>query len=444
MPKAPRQGSPPRHLAFTAGVARRPGPGAYGRTVGTGHRHRHSHSHRHADDGGALHVPPRLSRALALAVVPVLVATVVGVAVLWPSGRGPDLRSVFGADTDLVEATIVRSRLERCLGSPEDSGDVCQTAIARVTGGRDEGAQASIETGGGGAPALEVGDKVLLGRAPPGDGGPTYYFADFQRDVPVGLLVVLFAGAAVLFGRWSGVRALAALAASLLVLVSFVIPSVLHGQSPVAVAIVGSAAIMLVVLYVTGGFTTQTTVTVLGTMVSLALIATLAWIFVEACQLTGLADEDAVFLSVAAGEINLQGLLLGGIVIGSLGVLDDMTVTQVSAVWELRQANDRTDFRSLYRAAERIGRHHIASTINTLVLAYAGASLPLLIYFTQSNLRLGQIMTSEVIAVEIVRTLVGSIGLIASVPITTALAAFVVTRPHVHAEAVPADHRPFT
>jgi uncharacterized membrane protein len=268
---------------------------------------------------------------------------------------------------------------------------------------------------------------VLLG-ADTTDGTTTYYFSDFNRDFPIALLFLLFVAASVVFGRWSGVRALAALVISLLVLVWFVIPSVLHGHSPIIVAIVGSSFIMLAVLYVTGGFNTQSTVAVLGTLLSLALIAGLAWAFVIGSKLTGLADEDAVFLSAASGSINLQGLLLGGIVIGSLGVLDDMTVTQVSAVWELRKANPRYDVRSLYRAAERIGRDHIASTVNTLVLAYAGASLPLLIFFTQSNLQLRNILTSEVIAVEVVRTLVGSIGLIASVPITTALAAFVVTR----------------
>jgi uncharacterized membrane protein len=195
-----------------------------------------------------------------------------------------------------------------------------------------------------------------------------------------------------------------------------------------AVAVVGSAVILFAVLYLTGGFSVRTTVTVLSTLLSLGLIAALAWIFVTASNLTGLADEEAVFLQAAAGEINLQGLLLGGIVIGSLGVLDDMTVTQVAAVWELRRANEGYAFADLYRSATRIGRHHIASTINTLVLAYAGASLPLLIYFTQSELPLGRIFTSEVIAVEVIRTLVGSIGLIASVPITTALAAFVAAR----------------
>jgi uncharacterized membrane protein len=238
-------------------------------------------------------------------------------------------------------------------------------------------------------------------------------------------------------GRWNGVRALAALALSLLVLVAFVIPAVLRGESPIAVAIVSSALIMLVVLYVTGGLKTQTTVAVLGTLASLVLIAALAWAFVAGSRLTGLADEDAAFLQAAASSIDLRGLLLGGIIIGSLGVLDDMTVTQVSAVWELRRANPNLDAFRLYRAAERIGRDHIASTINTLVLAYAGASLPLLIFFTESNLGFTQIITSEVIAVEVVRTLVGSVGLIASVPITTALASWVVTRHLDEGEPVP-------
>jgi uncharacterized membrane protein len=402
----------------------------------------HGHAHGTAD-GDALHIPPRLARGLALAVVPVLVATLVGLVVLWPRGAGPDLRAMLGQSGKLVKATVVSSRTEACLGNPDGSAGTCQHFTARITEGRSRGTKVDIEAGGsGGSPVVSVGAKILLGSSSGDTGGPQYYFADFQRDIPIGLLFLLFAGAAVVFGRWSGVRALAALVASLLALVLFVIPAVLHGHSPIAVAVVGSALIMLVVLYLTGGFNTQTTVAVLGTMLSLALIGALAWVFVTASHFTGLADEEAVFLQAAGGRINLQGLLLGGIMIGSLGVLDDMTVTQVSAVWELRRASDRYDARTLYRAAERIGRDHIASTINTLVLAYAGASLPLLIFFTQSNMHLRQILTSEVIAVEVVRTLVGSIGLIVSVPITTALAAFVVTRRNVEAE--PDDGLPTT
>ena len=392
------------------------------------------HGHSHGDDG-QLHIPRQLRRALAIALIPVVVATAVGLIMLRPTGQGPNLKAYFGQQGDLIKATVTSVETGLCIGSPEGSSDRCQEIRARITSGGHTGKNVKLEAGGSvGSPLVHKGDKILLGDSGPGGGGARFYFADFQREAPIALLVVLFVGAAVAFGRWSGVRALAALAASLLALVWFVIPSVLHGHSPIAVSIVGSAFIMLIVLYVTGGFNTQTTVAVLGTMLSLALIGVLAWVFVQASHFTGLADEDAIFLQAAGGNLNLQGLLLGGMIIGALGVLDDMTVTQVSAVWELRRARENIDARSLYRAAERVGRDHIASTVNTLVLAYAGASLPLMIYFTQSSMHLRQILTSEVIAVEVVRTLVGSIGLIASVPITTALAAYVVTRPQVEAD----------
>lgn len=397
----------------------------------------HVHHHGHDPDDPGLAVPRRIRTVLTLCIVPIVLVALVGVLLLRPTGAGPELDSVFDQSTELVRGTVVGTTTTACLGNPEDAPERCSQLTVELREGPDRGERVELEMGAAsGGPDVDVGDKLLLGRDAGFEGEEgNYYFSDYDRDRPMVLLVLLFVGAAVIFGRWSGVRALVALLASLLVLVWFVIPAVLDGRSPVAVALVGSAVIMLTVLYVTGGFTTRTTVTVLGTMLSLVLIAGLAAVFVAATNLTGLADEDAVFLSAANGHLNLQGLLLGGIVIGSLGVLDDMTVTQVSAVWELRRANPGYDLRTLYRSAERVGRDHIASTINTLVLAYAGAALPLLIFFTQSNLHLGRILTSEVIAVEIVRTCVGSIGLIASVPITTALAAFVVTRVPVPADA---------
>jgi uncharacterized membrane protein len=173
------------------------------------------------------------------------------------------------------------------------------------------------------------------------------------------------------------------------------------------------------------GLTVTTTTAVLGTLASLAITGALALLFVELAKFTGLASEEAAVLQISADEINLSGLLLGGVIIGALGVLDDVTVTQAAAVWEIRRANPTYGSRALYRSALRIGRDHIASTVNTLVLAYAGASLPLLILLVQSNRGLGEALTGEILAEEIVRTLVGSIGLVASVPITTALAAWV-------------------
>jgi uncharacterized membrane protein len=208
----------------------------------------------------------------------------------------------------------------------------------------------------------------------------------------------------------------------------FVLPALLQGESPLLVAIVGSAAVMFVILYLAHGVSAQTTTALLGTLASLVIIAILAGLFIEAARIVNLGTEEATFLQISASQVDLRGLLLGGVIIGSLGVLNDVTVTQASAVWALRAADPSASPRHLYRSAMRIGRDHIASTVDTLVLAYAGAALPLLLLFTLASRPVGDVVTGELVAEEIVRTLVGSIGLVASVPITTALAAFVASK----------------
>jgi uncharacterized membrane protein len=220
---------------------------------------------------------------------------------------------------------------------------------------------------------------------------------------------------------------------SIFVLVQWVLPAVLAGRSPLAVAVVGSAAIAFLALYLAHGFTTMTTVALLGTLASLALTAALASVFVELASLTGFASEEAVVVQIGAADLDLRGIILGGVVIGALGAIDDMTVTQASAVWELRAADPRMSRSTLIRAGTRIGRDHVASTVNTLALAYAGASLPVLLLLVLSNQPVGTVLSGEVIATEVVRTLVGSIGLVAAVPITTWLAA--AAAPTVESEA---------
>jgi len=194
------------------------------------------------------------------------------------------------------------------------------------------------------------------------------------------------------------------------------------------VAIVGSAAVTFVIMYLAHGFNAQTTTALLGTIAALGLIGILAGVFVSAANIFNLGSEEATFLQVSASQVDLRGLLLGGVIIGSLGVLNDVTVTQASAVWQLHAANPAAGIADLYRRAMRVGRDHIASTVDTLVLAYAGASLPLLLLFTLASRPVGDVLTGELVAEEIVRTLVGSIGLVASVPITTGLTAFVAKR----------------
>ena len=194
---------------------------------------------------------------------------------------------------------------------------------------------------------------------------------------------------------------------------------------------------MFVVLYLTHGLTARTSTAVLGTMVSLTLIGVLGALWAGFAKLTGLDDDTSALVGLLDRPIDTRGLLLAGVVIGALGVLDDVTVTQTSAVWELRAANPAMSRLELYNAALRIGRDHVASAVNTLVMAYAGAALPLLLYSSIAGVGLGNILSSQVIAQEVVRTLVGSIGLVAAVPITTFLAATVAA-----AEPAPTVRRP--
>lgn len=381
----------------------------------------HSHSHVEA------HVSPRVRRGLLLAVLPFVVATAIAMALLWPrEGGGLELP---GEATERMAATVTDVTTGRCDDVPGGEAFTCAEVTARLDEGADADEEITFQAASGrGVRALRDGDRIILGYAPASPEGLQYFFLDYQRGVPLAVLAIVFAAMAVLLSRWKGVAALGGLAISLFLLIRFIIPAILEGSNPLLVAIVGAAAIMFITLYLAHGINARTTTAILGTLASLVLTGALAVVAVEAVRLTGISSEEATFLQVSAQQINLSGLLLGGIMIGALGVLDDVTVTQASAVWELHAANPKFSFSSLYRSALRIGRDHIASTVNTLVLAYAGASLPLLILFTLANRPLDQALTGEVIAVEIVRTLVGSIGLIASVPLTTGLAAFVATR----------------
>jgi uncharacterized membrane protein len=383
-------------------------------------------THAHGNIGPRLAARRQVRMLLAIIVVPFLLATVAGLVLLWPTHSTVSVPESL-AQPRRAEAVVLTTKLGPCPGLEDQSPD-CLLSTARLQTGRNRGETVDIEqTGNPSLLKLTPGDRVLLAELPDGP-GVGWYFEDYARRRPLLLLAAVFAAAVLLLGRWRGLFALVALAFSLVVLIRFMLPSILEGHDPVVVALVGSAAIMFVALYLSHGFNVRTTSAVAGTLISLVITGLLAGGFVHITHLTGLGSEEGEFLRVLAGNIDLEGLLLGGIVVGSLGVLDDVTITQASAVWELSVANQAYGARQLYDAALRIGRDHIASTVNTLVLAYAGASLPLLVLFTLSSQRLGDVLSGELVAQEIVRTLVGSIGLVASVPITTAITAFVATR----------------
>ncbi|QBR91790.1 YibE/F family protein [Nocardioides euryhalodurans] len=361
-------------------------------------------------------------RRVALAViVPIAVVTLAALLWLWPSGDGLPEQQRTGADQ--VTGEIIAVLAEECPEELPDEVNGCGTARVLLTDGPDEGQE--VETAlpnGTGAPEVAEGDQVVLIESSNPE-GTVYSIVDHQRTTQLWVLVAAFVLALVAFGRWKGVTALAGLAVTFALLVFFVVPAILAGEPPLLVAIVGSAAIMLTVLYLTHGFTLSTTVAVLGTLVSLALTGVLSAVAVSALHLTGVTDDLSASVGMSQG-VNTQGLLLAGIVIGSLGVLDDVTVTQSATVTELARANPAYGFGRLYRAGSRVGRSHIASVVNTIILAYAGSSLPLLILIVANNESLGGVVTDQVIAQEIVRSVVATLGLVAAVPLTTGLAAF--------------------
>ncbi|MCW2504624.1 MAG: YibE/F family protein [Actinomycetia bacterium] len=387
------------------------------------------HSHSHDASAG----PPlrgRTAAVLAAILVPCAVLTLVALVWLWPgsSAHRPDLGTApTQANGDVLSVT--RTACPPATPGDTPDGQTCGDVQVRLTSGKDSGHR--IRTGipfGPGAPQVSPGDSVVLVYLPDVDPASAYHIIDQQRSTSLWALMAAFALAVIAFGRWRGLSALAGLALTFAVLLVFIVPAILAGESPLLVAIAGSAAIMLSVLFLTHGINLPTAIAVMGTLVSLVLTGVLGALFSAAAHLTGVSSDDTTFVSTTFAGVNMQGLLLAGIVIGSLGVLDDVAVTQSVTVTELAAANPAYRFRELYRAATRVGRAHIASVINTIILAYAGASLPVLILIAAASQPLGQLLTSQQIAEELVRSGVGTLGLIAAVPVTTALAALAASR----------------
>lgn len=400
----------PRHLSRpSAPTGRQPDP---------------HHGHGHAA-GVSPPTTVRAARPLFAAAAVIVVLTVLGLVLLRPVGAqltgGPDRG-------ERVQATVTATAA--C--GPASGGDLavgeeCVLLTLNLENGPEAGAALQLRNDPEIKRQVAVGDRLVLVRA--GEVGlalvDRYQIVDVERSRSLLVLGVLFAVAVLALGRWRGALALVGLGASLLVVVGWLVPALLSGRPPLLTATVGASAVMLVALALSHGVSLRTTVALLGTASSLLLILAMSTVAVQAASLTGLTSEEAQYVRIYFADIDLRGLLLAGVVIGALGILDDVTVTQVSTVWELRRASPTMPGPALFAAGLRVGRDHIASTVNTLLLAYAGASLPLLVIFSTSGQSLGASLTSGVVAQELVRTLVGSIGLVAAVPVTTALAALV-------------------
>jgi len=272
----------------------------------------------------------------------------------------------------------------------------------------------------------KVGDELVINYGKDFEGNDTFYITDYVRRSALLWLFVIFVIIAVAIGRWQGMTSLFGMGISFLVIFKFILPKISAGSDPVQVAILGSLVIIPATFLLSHGVNKKTGIAIMGTLISLVVTGVLANAFVEASRLTGFASEEAGFLQAyKPGLINIKGLLLAGIIIGVLGVLDDITISQSAIVQQLKAANPKLKAGELYKKAMAVGKDHIASMVNTLVLVYTGAALPLLLLFIDNPHPFSEVVNYEIIADEVVRTLVGSVGLILAVPITTFIASFV-------------------
>lgn len=278
-------------------------------------------------------------------------------------------------------------------------------------------------------PRYHLNDRVILSSVQNPDGSPGLVISDYLRHDALLLLFLIFIGLIVVVARKKGFFSILGMAFTFLVLFTFVLPQISAGRNPVAIAMIASLFIIPISFYLSHGLNLKTTVAIIGSLISLLITALLAYWFINLSFLTGYSTEEAGFLAIdRSGLLNMKGLLLAGIVIGALGVLDDITISQAAIVDELSRTAKLTKIRHLYDRAMVIGTDHITSMVNTLLLAYAGVSLPLLLIFIDNPHPFSEIINYEMIAEEIVRTLVGSIGLVIAVPLTTLIAAMIYSR----------------
>ncbi|MET0767014.1 MAG: YibE/F family protein [Aeromicrobium sp.] len=400
--------------------------------------HSHSHSHSPLPEG-----PPRRGLALALTAVVLLIATlaVSAMIALWPDAdQVPRNQNPYGADgVSTVEATVTGVEPFDCnSGGEGPDGTVEVTGdCARVTASvGDETGTFDLDASRYSA-GIDPGDEVQLIRIQPEGQEASYEFLDFRRGVPLVSLAAIFAVLVIAIARWRGLFALVGIGVTLVALTKFMLPAFLAGEPPLAVAVVGSTVIMIVVLYLAHGISIRTTSALFGTFVGIALTAVIGLWATGWSQLSGIGSEDDQRLIATVPDLSLSAIVAGTMVIAGLGVLNDVTVTQASAVWEMRALQPAARGSAVFASAMRIGRDHIASSVYTLVFAYAGSAMTVLLLASAYQRGLADIATTEEIGQEIVRTLVGAIGLVLAVPVTTLFAVWLAPRRIAEPEPAP-------
>lgn len=363
-----------------------------------------------------------------------IVAVVIAVAFFALLSAIAGRQAPGGQDSSLApgESEDLRARVVEVLEEGSlDQGEFeqpYQRLRLRITEGALSGQEVDVEYGlmvlTSKSRLFRPGDRVLVEHIRGVEGDDLFVITDYVRTGPLLWLTLLFVGATVLLSGWQGLRSIVGMGTSLVVIVAFIVPQILAGREPVTIAILGSVVMMGVSLYLVYGWNRKTHVAVGGLLMSLILTGLLSIWFVSWTRLSGFGAEEAAFLQIAGIQLDPRGLLLAGIIIGSLGALDDVAIGQSSAIFELSKANARLRWPALFRHGMVIGRDHIAAMVNTLLLAYVGAALPFLLMFSVYSEPLATTLNREIIAEEIVRTLVGSLGLLAGVPLTSLIAAW--------------------
>lgn len=374
------------------------------------------HTHDLADDFDLGPAARHVSIGLTVVAVLVALGAVLGLVLTWP-GEKVDV----GEQYDITRVDGQVTALEQC----PDAND-CLTATVRLEYGEQVGIQAPPA---GAVTSVGVGDDIVVGFAETAPPGNQYSFLDVDRSTSLLSLIALFGIGVLALSGWKGAASLLSLGLTLLVIGVYVLPALLGGGSPMAIALTTAAVVMLVVMYATYGVSVRSTVALTGTLLGLVLAAVIGTGFIVAGNLRGFSEESQVLRGLLGeGQLQFEGLLLAGLIIGALGVLDDVTVTQTATVWELAAADLDAPRRSIFTAAMRVGRAHVSATVNTLVLAYVGASLPLLLVLSALGTSWTDAIFTEPVATEIVRGLAGSLGIIAAVPLTTLIACWAVPR----------------
>lgn len=398
----------------------------------------HGHAHTAVE---RLEEEPRrgLGSVLAVVVGIIAVLTIIAMVVLWPDSskipRSANPYSQEGVST--IDATVTKVAPFDC-GSGGEGPDGQQSLkgdCANVTASTADGTATFQLDAGRYRAGIEDGDKISLIKLQPQGQEASYEFLDFKRGFPLTALAVVFALLVVAVARWRGLFAIVGIGVTLLALFKFVLPAILSGESPLVATVVGSTGIMIVVLYLAHGVSIRTTSALFGTLFGIACTAAIGWGATGWTSLNGVGSEDDQTLLASAPDLHMQAVVAASMVIAGLGVLNDVTVTQASAVWEMRALRPTARAGELFASAMRIGRDHIASSVYTLVFAYAGSAMTILLLITAYQRGLAEMATTEELAQEIVRTLVGAIGLVLAVPVTTVIA--VVLAPPAEDEPLP-------